>query len=300
MNPTLTSPNTSLSLSTGLSTNHTPSQASAPALTLALALSLGGGWTAWAQPTAPTSNAPTDAEPTTGATGLRPQLPALVQPNASALGSGWRVVGFPKKQADIAPTRFEAAKLDGQASVRVSTASSYGTLVHAWRGPAPGPLSWRWRLEQPLTGGKAPADLLTKAGDDAALKVCVMFEHPLERLPFWERTTLRLARSVSGEDLPAATLCYVWDSARPAGLEGANPYTRRVRFISLRGSDSPLGQWQTETRDVGQDFARLFADESPPSANPQLTSVLLGADSDNTASTSLGWVADVRWRRMGQ
>ncbi len=217
----------------------------------------------------------------------------------------WRVVGFPKKQADIPPTRFEAAVQDGQPAIRVQTQQSYGTLVQTWRGPLPGALTWRWRLDQALSGGKGTPDLLTKAGDDAALKVCVMFEHALERLPFWERTTLRLARSVSGEDLPAATLCYVWDSARPAGLEAANPYTRRVRFISLRGSEAPLGQWQAETRDVAQDFARLFADElpqgatTPPAQLPAITTVLLGADSDNTASTSLGWVADVRWGRVG-
>ncbi len=221
------------------------------------------------------------------------------------LGDGWRVVGFPKKQADIPLSRLEAGERDGVTAVRVSTASSYGTLVHTWQGAAPGPLAWRWRLDQPLAGGRASADVLTKAGDDAALKVCVMFDHPLDRVPFWERTTLRLARGVSGEDLPAATLCYLWDSGRPAGLEGANPYTRRVRFMTLRGSESPQGQWTTETRDVAKDFARLFADErgpdpaagpaQMPSQVPPVTRVLLGADSDNTGSTSLGWVADLRW-----
>ncbi len=263
---------------------------------------------AGAQTTPPPPPAPPTALAPPLATALAPaptgsataaQLPPLV--SQGSLGSGWRVVGFPKKQADIPPTRFEAGTVDGQAALKVSTASSYGTLVHNWRGTAPGPLTWRWRVDQPLSGGKAPADLLTKAGDDAALKVCVMFEHPLDRLPFWERTTLRLARSVSGEDLPAATLCYVWDSAHAAGLEGANPYTRRVRFISLRGTEAPLGQWHTERRDVARDFAHLFADELPSSAGagaaPTVTQVLVGADSDNTRSTSLGWVADLRWVR---
>jgi hypothetical protein len=227
-------------------------------------------------------------------------LPVLITP-AGGLNPAWRVVGFPKKQADIPPTRFDAAVQDGQPAVRVSTDHSYGTLVHAWQGPIPGQLAWRWRLDQPLSGGQRPADLLTKAGDDAALKLCVMFDHALERVPFWERTGLRLARSVSGEHLPAATLCYVWDSGHASGREGANPYTQRVRFISLRGSDTPQGRWQTEQRDVAQDFARLFADELPQGAAtplaqlPAVTTVLLGADSDNTASTSLGWVADVQW-----
>ena len=143
-------------------------------------------------------------------------------------------------------------------------------------------------------------DLLSKNGDDAALKVCVLFEHALDRVPFVERTVLRLARRVSGEDLPAATVCYVWDSAQAAGLQGANPYSRRVRFISLQGLGSPLGQWQSEARDVAQDFARLFADEWPTGAEPpSVRAVLIGADSDNTGARSLGWVQSVQWRPKG-
>lgn len=224
-------------------------------------------------------------------------LPPLLQTDGS-LHPGWRFVGFPKKHADLPATRFEAATVDGQAALKVSTAASYGTLVHetsANTGSQPGQLQWRWRLDQPLTGGTALPNLQTKAGDDAALKICVMFDHPLERVPFVERTVLRLARSVSGEALPAATVCYVWDSAAPAGLQGANPYTRRVRYISLRGSEAPTGQWVSERRSLSADFARLFADELPPgTAVPRVRTVLVGADSDNTASRSLGWVADLQ------
>lgn len=227
-------------------------------------------------------------------------LPPLVQADG-ALHAGWRVVGFPKKKADIPPTLFEAGKVDGQPAVKVVTASSYGTLVHDLKDAPPARLSWRWRLDQPLSGGKAAPDLTTKAGDDAALKVCAMFDHPLDRVPFVERTVLRLARSVSGEALPAATICYVWDSGHAAGLQGANPYSRRVRYISLRGNETPAGQWATENRDLAQDFVTLFGDELPQGAQtprselPKVATVLLGADSDNTASQSTGWVSELRW-----
>jgi hypothetical protein len=158
-------------------------------------------------------------------------------------------------------------------------------------------LLWRWRLDQALTGGQGVADIQTKAGDDAALKVCVMFDHPLARVPFVERTKLRIARSVSGEDLPAATLCYVWDSVHPAGLRGANPYTARVRYITLQGQGASLAQWQTESRDVAADFAQLFADELPQGAAvPPVRAVLIGADSDNTGSRSVGWVGAMGWQ----
>lgn len=225
---------------------------------------------------------------------LAQSLPPLTQPDG-ALNPAWRYVGFPKQKAAIPPTVIEAGQVDGQPAVKVVTASSYGTLVHDLKDALPGRLQWRWRLDQSLTGGTAAPDLTTKAGDDAALKVCVMFEHPLEHVPFVERTVLRIARSVSGEALPAATICYVWDSGHAAGLQGANPYTRRVRYISLRGSEAPTGQWLAESRDLARDFATLFADELPAgSAVPPLRTVLIGADSDNTASRSSGWVADLR------
>jgi hypothetical protein len=228
------------------------------------------------------------------------QLAPLVQPDGK-LSPAWRFVGFPKKQADLPPTRFEAGNVDQQAALKVTTEASYGTWVHPWLGSVPARLQWRWRLDLPLSGGKSPADLLAKSGDDAALKVCVMFDLPLDNIPFVDRTVLRIARSVSGEPLPAATLCYVWDSAGPAPRQGVNPYTRRVRFISLQGRSAPLSRWVSESRDVGQDFATLFADELPKGAEtprsdlPPVTQVVIGADSDNTASHSTGWIQRLHW-----
>lgn len=229
-----------------------------------------------------------------------PPLKPLLTADGKA-SSAWRFVGFPKKTADLPPTLFEAGEVDKRPGIRVSTASSYGTWVQRWRGPVPQQMHWRWRLDEPLAGGQRSADLTTKAGDDAALKVCVMFDHALDRVPFLERTLLRIARGVSGEPLPAATLCYIWDSAGQAPREGANPYTRRVRYISLQGINAPLSRWIEESRDLDRDFARLFADElpqgekTPREALPPVTAVLIGADSDNTASHSSGWVADLGW-----
>ena len=227
------------------------------------------------------------------ATSLSPLIPA----EGTQAAAPWRVVGFPKASAQIPLTRFEVATVQGERAIKVSTQASYGTLVHDLPRTPAGRLQWRWRLDQALAGGHREADIQTKAGDDAALKVCVMFDHPLAHVPFVERTKLRMARSLSGEDLPAATLCYVWDSVHPSGLRGANPYTARVRFITLQGQGASLAQWQTESRDVAADFAQLFADELPQdTALPQVRAVLIGADSDNTGSRSVGWVGAMRWQ----
>ena len=130
-----------------------------------------------------------------------------------------------------------------------------------------------------------------------------MFDHSLDRVPFGERTLLRVARSVTGENLPAATVCYLWDPLQTKGTEAANPYSRRVRYVVLQGTGSPTQRWLGETRDVAQDFLNLFGDElpkgspiSPISAVPPVSAVVIGADSDNTQARSSGWVAQLQWR----
>ena len=211
----------------------------------------------------------------------------------------WRFVGFPKSKANIPATLFEVAEIQGQNAIKVSTQASYGTWVHDLPNVVAGKLQWRWRLDSALNGGKTPPDIMNKAGDDAALKICVIFDHSLSQVPFVERTILKIARSMSGEDLPAATICYIWDSVYTAGLQAANPYTKRVRFITLQGKGSALGQWRTESRDLAVDFELLFADELPSNhkSNPtRVKAVLIGADSDNTGARSTAWVSEINWK----
>jgi hypothetical protein len=216
------------------------------------------------------------------------QLASFEGEGQQALNPAWRLSVLPADKG-IAPSRFEPTLVDGVAGLKVSTDASYGVLSHAWQGATPTTLSWRWRVDQPLAG----ADLSTKAGDDAALKVCVMFDQPTADIPFFQRTGLALARSVTGQALPSATLCYVWDHRYKEGTSGANPYTARVRYIVLGGPDAVLGQWVPQKRRVSEDFQRLFGQESP--RTPPVTAVAVGADSDNTRGNSLAYISPLRW-----
>jgi len=259
-------------------------------------------------------NAPGDGSSAAGASLLGP-------PGAAA----W--VSAPLPAQKLPPTRFDLREVDGRPAWRVESPASYGNLVHAVQGAGTQArtIAWRWRLDRAIER----ADLLTKAGDDAALKVCALFDMPAERVPFVERQLLRVARAASGQALPAATLCYVWaplvsdtaargsgagaggalghtssgaasggagsaGAASPAGVVLPNAHTRRMRWMVLRGGESPLGTWQMEQRDLRADFLRAFGDET--STVPPLVAVLVGADADNTGGHGLGWLQDLTLR----
>ncbi|MDO8449259.1 MAG: DUF3047 domain-containing protein [Rhodoferax sp.] len=207
---------------------------------------------------------------------------------ANTLHPAWRLVTLPKDKG-VPPSRFELITLAGEPALQVSTDKSYGVLSHAWQGPPPTELTWRWRVDQPL----AQTDIATRGGDDAALKVCVMFDQPESEIPFLQRAGLTLTRSVTGQDLPNATLCYIWDQRYPQGTAGVNPYTARVRYIVLGGPNAPTGQWSTQRRRVADDFQRLFGRESK--STPPVSAVAVGADSDNTQGHSLAYLGRLRW-----
>lgn len=201
---------------------------------------------------------------------------------------GWRFAGLPAQK--IAPTRFEIVEHGGRRALRVQADASYGALLWdagAARLQPSATLRWSWQLER----GLAQSDLSRKEGDDSPLKLCASFDMPLDGLPFAERAKLRLARAVSNQALPGATLCYVWDRLLPEGTLIDNPHSSRVRFIVASSGAAKPGQWIEHSRNVTQDFMRAFGAETK--AIPPLSALLIGADADNTMGNSLGYLGDV-------
>lgn len=212
--------------------------------------------------------------------------PPLVGADGS-LGGQWRFVGLPNQT--LPPTRYSVESAAGRVALRIEAERSYGSWVHT---PATAisatALRWSWRVERP----NDRTDLATKEGDDAAARVCLGFDLPLAQLPFFERQKLLIARAVSGIELAAATLCYVWGGREARGSLLVSPYTRRVRQIVLRGADDAGGAWLDEQRDLGADFLRAFGDET--GVLPPVTTLIVGADADNTLARSVAHLADLR------
>jgi len=205
-------------------------------------------------------------------------------PGAAPLAP-WHVVGLPRQKKPF--TSFSIVELDGRSAVRIEADNSYGNLVYPLSpARAVARISWLWRADELLDD-----DLRTKSGDDTALKVCVFFDLPLDKVPFVERQLLRAVRTQSSEPLPAATVCYVWDAHLPVGTAIPNAFTKRVRYKVLESGPARLHRWTPEQRDLAADFIELFGDESKEV--PPVTGVAVGADADNTHGHSLAHVADM-------
>ena len=213
------------------------------------------------------------------------ELTPLARPSGIEPAAPWHIVGLPEKYAKPVST-FDITNLDGKRVLRVKAESSYGNLVHPWSGPL-GNIRFKWRLDVPLL----KANIKAKGSEDIALKVCLSFAMPADKIPGGERLLFKLAQLNSPEPLPTATLCYIWDHNQPVGSEQNSPYTKRVRYIVLNSGEAQLKTWQEHQRNVGADFLKSFGEES--TVVPQVTAIIIGADSDNTADVSLGYVADI-------
>ena len=204
---------------------------------------------------------------------------------SDAVPSSWELVTLPRIERH---TQFAIVKLDGVSTLSVSAERSYAGLVHAVAPPwtAATHLRWRWRVDRAPEG----ADLLRRGGDDAALRICVLFDLPLERLSFVDRLLLRAARGLYRRPLPAATLCYLWAPGPDGWIE--NAHTGRVQMRALHGGATERGRWFSEERDLHEDFARAFPREARGGV-PPILAVSVSADTDNTGSSALGFVGDV-------
>lgn len=150
-------------------------------------------------------------------------------------------------------------------------------------------LAWRWKVANLVAG----SDLATREGDDFPVRLYLTFDVPPDALSFGERMALAFARSVWGEDVPAAALCYVWDGRAPVGTMVPNAYTDRVRMVVVDSGAAHLGQWRTHRRDLRSDYRRAFglASDAPV---PAVNSLIVSSDTDNTGARSEAWFGDVR------
>jgi hypothetical protein len=209
-------------------------------------------------------------------------LAACATPPAPPPNADWHMVTLPGK----ALTRYEWVEKAGRPAwhARADTSASMwrrkvhidaarlGEIEFAWWVPALIPAAQLGSIE----GGDAPARVMFAfAGDDS-------------RLSARNRMMFELARTVTGEAPPYATLMYVWDNHAPLDTVIMNPRSDRIRKLVVERGDHRLGQWLGYKRDLAADFRRAFGEEPG-----DLVAIGLMTDADNTRSRAEAWYGEV-------
>lgn len=224
--------------------------------------------------------------PTRRANATASQVPAFSTAPAGATGiNGWQHQRLPKVER---ANEFTIVSDEGQSVLQVRSSSSASSWLTRLDIDATGQpmLRWRWKVSHSLER----SDLRIKQGDDYAARLYVTFELPLAQLSLADRLRIQTARLLTGNDVPAAALCYVWGHAQPAGSSGWNPYTDRVRMIVLDSGNTHAQQWRTQDRDIAQDWATAFGGPMP-----RISGLAVSADTDNTGDSVEAWFGDIKF-----
>jgi len=114
-------------------------------------------------------------------------------------------------------------------------------------------LSWRWKVMDLAPTPESP--------DDSPVRILVNFAGDMGKLPFGDRLFYDQFKLFTGNELPYAGVMYVWGSKTPRGGDVVNKYTSRIKMIAVESGREKLGQWIAESRNVEEDYRRLFGEE---------------------------------------
>ena len=187
----------------------------------------------------------------------------------------WHHLPFPGKTE----TRFRYARKDGRDAIAV-LASSSASMLRSKVRIEPADLAgvrFSWKVPELIAG----ADLASREADDSPVRIVLFFEGDRSRFSPREAMTAELVRAVTGEEMPYATLMYVWCNRREPGTVVNSPRTTRVRTMVVESGTRNLNQWLEYERDIRADFQRAFG-EAPGA----LVGIGIMTDSDNTRSTA--------------
>jgi len=126
-------------------------------------------------------------------------------------------------------------------------------------------LSWKWKVTKLPAGG----DFRKSRTDDQAAQLFVAFTK-------------------------TKAIVYIWDTSAPQGLmEDTTPVPfMHVKVVVVRSGSAGIGTWITETRNVYDDYRRLFGDDPGP-----VNGMRLQINAQHTGTSAESYFADVFFSR---
>lgn len=149
-------------------------------------------------------------------------------------------------------------------------------------------LIWEWKA----LGHIEAADNAQGHTDDAPLRLILAFDGDKKSLSLKDQMAFELAHLISGQEMPYATLMYIWASQKHNNKILGNKYTSRLKMIVVEEGDEHVGEWRKYQRDIEQDYRAAFQ-ESPG----RLTAIGIMTDTDNTKSLVKAIYGDIAIKR---
>ncbi|TAK90495.1 MAG: DUF3047 domain-containing protein [Burkholderiaceae bacterium] len=191
-----------------------------------------------------------------------------------------------------APTEYQLEQQDNQTVLHAKvdgSASGVRKVVDADPNALPW-LVWHWKTSALLT----QADNTQSDKEDAPARIILNFSGDRSTLSFREQTLNLLVRLVTGEDMPYASLVYIWENHLPVGTIIDSAHSSRVKMVVAASGPTQVGQWVTLPRNVVEDYRRAFGE-----APGRLTSIGVMSDANCTAGRTEAWYGDIELSAYG-
>jgi hypothetical protein len=131
-------------------------------------------------------------------------------------------------------------------------------------------LTWSWQAVILPKGG----DARKSATDDEAAQLYVTFP----RFPSQVRSRI---------------ISYIWDTTAPAGAVFTSEKTGMVTYVVVRSGPADLGKWMTESRNVLEDYKKIYG-EAPGEPAGAIT---LSINSQNTGSKAESFFGNILFKK---
>ena len=149
-------------------------------------------------------------------------------------------------------------------------------------------LHWRWRVDR----GLEISDERSRAGDDFAARVYVMFRFEPEGASVLDRARQRLGSALFGSEMPGTALSFVWASREAPGSAWQSPHGGQARILAL--ASGAAADWRSEAVNVADTYRRAFEGEPPP-----MLALGIMTDADDSCQNAVARYADFRFTAAG-
>lgn len=182
--------------------------------------------------------------------------------DAAGVPVGWQLKEKSGK-ADLAVVKDE-----GNSAVRLRSANTSFSLqkethIDLKQFPI---MTWKWKATKLPVGG----DFRKSGSDDQAAQLFLAFSK-------------------------TRAIVYIWDTTAPQGTMGkaAAPFIMSIKAVVVRSGRTGTGGWVTETRNVYDDYRKLFGEEPG-----EISGVRLQINSQHTATSAESYFADVVFKKQ--